>query len=379
MHDSSYTENSIADSNSREDGLRIIEISIDQEEHLEPDPRSTLHEDWYSSLLNRVENFVTTQKLLTPGEENYQDISEGIINEEQQQNQQKSDFTLKEHELEERENRINLMEKQLQEQLEESSMEREKLSAWIQDNKQTAQQLETQQKEITERERECSEKERSLSARIHDNEQKACQLEAQEKELAERECECNEKERCLKAWEAKFQAHEEKWEVIQANTLVSQSIQTNQLDTKTDDASVHANIRIPHHTQESGTEADNNNVNIAVQANVSISKTSPARRVIKIHQHQSHQDAAAQTTMDIPQSCQPFYSARPAHRNSHDKAVQVNIPQPASTSPSEPHLLSCCQETKKQMHSTFMTNMTNCKRGIITALYNTEVSELTYP
>ena len=76
---------------------------------------------------------------------------------------------MNEHEIQEKENKLKGMAVQLQEQHEELSIQREKLAAWIQDNKQRACQLETQQKEVAEREHECSKKEYDLSALMHDN------------------------------------------------------------------------------------------------------------------------------------------------------------------------------------------------------------------
>ena len=350
------------------------ETEIEMDENLEDDPEddleddlgSTLSEDEshaFSSFWNRVENS-------TFEEQKYPHLSERNLNDEQQ-NQHRSNFA---------------MVVQLQEIPEESSIEREKLSPWIHNNKEKAHQLETHQKELAEREHECSEKEHRLSVWTQDNKQISHQLKTRQKELAERERECNDKELRLTALAAKFQAQEdEQNRVIKVNTLVSQSSQTNQVDTHTDNTlgQVNIHVSIPQYIQASDAETESNNVSIAVQTNMSISIISQACQVetcMTVHQRQTHQDAAAQTAMDILQSSQSreLYPERPAQRNSHDKAVQVNIALPVSTSPSEPHLPSCCQETKKQMHSTFMTNMTNCKRGIITALDNTEVSELTY-
>ena len=253
--------------------------------------------------------------------------------------------------IEQESNKLKQIEIQLQKQPEESFMEREKLSAWIQDNKQKAGQLETQQRELT-----------------------------------VREYECNEKELRQKAWEANLQAKEDetnKLKAIRTNTLVSQSSQTNEVGTKPDNASVQSNMSIPQYTQESEAEIGSINVNIAVQTNMSISKSSQACQVEtckNLHQSQTNQDAATRTTMDIPQSSQPseMGTARPVQRKSHDKAVQVNILLSASTSTCEPHKHNWSQEIKKQILSTFVTNMTNCKRDFTTALYNAEVSELAH-
>ena len=324
----------------------------------------------------------------------------------QEEKHQTSEISMNEHKVQEKENKLKGMAVQLQEQHEELSIEREKLAAWIQDNKQKAGQLETLQKELTEREHECSEKENDLSALIQNNKQKACQLEGQQRELAEKERECNKKEVCLKTFEAKLQAREYEQNIIEANQesiLVSQSSQTRSLEMETSNACIQANLSAPQISQASQAETEETNAsvqtileahqihtnqdesiqagmlmlqssplqtdsnNIPIQVNMPICKTSKAVQVEtseNVHQHrQANQDESTQISMSVPQS------------NKHDKAVQVNIPLPAGESSPERYPQNWDQQIKKHVHNE-LVNMTNYTRDMFTELHHRQVSEL---
>ena len=235
-------------------------------------------------------------------------------------------------------------------------------------NKQREQDLEIRQKELAEKESECSQREHSILAMIQD--------------LQVREQECREKELRLEAWEEKLQIQEDeqnKLETMRAITVVSNSSQTNEAGRKTDNASVQENTSNPQYTMEREAETESSNAKIPAQSNMSISKTSQAHleeTSMNVHQPQADQDSIAPTPMNTAQSSQSseLYGARPAQRNSLDSAVQMHIPLPVSAASSEPHLYNCCQETKKQMHRTFI----NCMRNIMAELNNAEVSDLKY-